>query len=132
VLGASPGRQDGVCANVEFPFPGRLVGMAVAAATGVDPETDPWLPERSVWPLLAVVDEHLDAAWLSALAAHLGAAGADHDDTRRSRRFGAVRHLADLFDRYGVHRPTMIGEWAAGDDTDGDGGPLPPDLAWQV
>jgi exodeoxyribonuclease V gamma subunit len=132
LLGASPGRQDGVCANVEFPFPGRLVGRAIAAATGFDPETDPWLPERSVWPLLSVVDEHLDDAWMSALAAHLGAAGADHADTRRSRRFGAVRHLADLFDRYGLHRPSMIGEWSAGDDTDGHGGPLPPDLAWQA
>src|SRR5207247_9629488 len=55
VLGASPGRGDGVCANVEFPFPGRLVNGAVAAAAGVDRESDPWLPERSVWPLLEVV-----------------------------------------------------------------------------
>ena len=39
----------------------------------------------------------------------------------RSRRFGAVRHLADLFDRYAVHRPAMIEAWAAGDDTDGLG-----------
>ena len=33
-LGATPGRADGVCANVEFPSPRRLVGGAVAAATG--------------------------------------------------------------------------------------------------
>ena len=52
MLGTSPGRHDGVCANVEFPFPGRLVGSALAAATGVDPESDPWSPERAVWPLL--------------------------------------------------------------------------------
>ena len=38
VLGASPGRADGVCANVEFPFPGRLVNGAVATAAGVDRE----------------------------------------------------------------------------------------------
>jgi exodeoxyribonuclease V gamma subunit len=42
VLGASPDRGDGVCANVEFPFPGRLVNGAVAAAAGLDRETDPW------------------------------------------------------------------------------------------
>ncbi|MGH9283834.1 MAG: exodeoxyribonuclease V subunit gamma, partial [Acidimicrobiales bacterium] len=37
-LGASAGgggSGDGVCANVEFPFPGTLVGGAVAAATGI-------------------------------------------------------------------------------------------------
>lgn len=25
-VGTTPGREDGVCANVELPFPGRLVG----------------------------------------------------------------------------------------------------------
>ena len=49
VLGASPGRSDGVCANVEFPFPGRLVNGAVAAAVGVDRTADPWLAARLGW-----------------------------------------------------------------------------------
>ena len=40
-LGATPGRRDGVCANVEFPFPRRLVGDAVAAASGIDPDDRP-------------------------------------------------------------------------------------------
>src|SRR5215208_2329694 len=40
-LGASPGRADGVCANIEFPFPGRLVGGAVSVATGIDRQLDP-------------------------------------------------------------------------------------------
>src|SRR5690349_25148079 len=44
------GREDGICANVEFPFPGRLIQAALAVASGIDPEQDPWLPERSVWP----------------------------------------------------------------------------------
>ena len=50
----------GVCANVEFPFPRRWRGNAVATATGLDPAEDPWLPERTVWPLLEVVDAALD------------------------------------------------------------------------
>ena len=33
--------------------------------------------------------------------------------TMRARRFGTARHVADLFDRYGVHRPAMIEAWAA-------------------
>src|ERR1700744_4907057 len=51
-LGTSDGGQDGVCANVDFPFPGRLILGALAAASGIDPERDPWMAERSVWPLL--------------------------------------------------------------------------------
>ena len=118
-LGASPGRRDGVCANVGFPFPRRLVGDAVAAACGIDPDADPWLPERSVWPLLEIVDECLSEPWLHALAEHLGETA--------DRRFTSVRHLADLFDRYELHRPELVRAWAAGDDSG-----IPDDAAWQA
>ena len=112
-LGASPGRADGVCANVDFPTPRRLAGDAVAAASGIEPDTDPWLPERAVWPLLEVVDEHLGEPWLGVLAKHFGGA---EDEVRRTRRFSTVRHVADLFDRYALHRPDMVRAWAAGSD----------------
>jgi len=113
-LGTTVGRGDGVCANVEFPFPGRLIVGSLATATGIESGEDPWLAERSVWPLLEVVDECLDEPWLATLALHLSGARGDPDDP--PRRFGVVRHIADLFDRYGVHRPDMLRAWAAGDD----------------
>src|SRR3954462_2389531 len=65
VLGASPGREGGICANVEVPFPRKLAADAVAAASGIEPEEDPWLPERLVWPLLEVVDASLGEPWLA-------------------------------------------------------------------
>src|SRR3954469_24879738 len=70
-LGTTPGRSDGICANVEFPFPRALVRDAVALAADVDPGADPWLPERAVWPLLEVVGKNLDEPWLGPLALHL-------------------------------------------------------------
>jgi exodeoxyribonuclease V gamma subunit len=115
-LGASPGRADGVCANVEFPFPGRIVNGAVATASGLDREADPWLPARSVWPLLDVVESSIGEPWLASLAAHLGGAGAGVDASRRTRRLSTVRHIADLYDRYAVHRPAMLSAWAEGSD----------------
>ncbi len=116
-LGAQAGRADGICANVDFPSPRRLIDEAVAAAVGL--EDDPWLPERSVWPLLEVVEESLAELWLQALAAHLGG--------NPARRFATVRHIADLFDRYALHRPDMVRAWAAGDDAG-----IPDDAAWQA
>ena len=98
----------GICANVEFPFPHRLTGDAVAAASRIDPDADPWLPERLVWPLLEVLEDSLGEPWLATLAAHLA--------VDRSRRFAAVRHLAGLFDRYALHRPGLIRAWSAGED----------------
>ena len=135
VLGARPGRADGICANVEFPSPHRLVTDAVAAAAGIDPAEDPWLPERSVWPLLTVVEESLREPWLATLAAYLGAATAPSDPmraARQSRRLTTVRHLAGLFDRYSLHRPEMLAAWARGEDLDEVGGPLPQTAAWQA
>ncbi|HUA71978.1 MAG TPA: exodeoxyribonuclease V subunit gamma [Solirubrobacteraceae bacterium] len=113
-LGTTGDRQDGVCANVEFPFPGRLIQGALAAATGIDPENDPWVAERSVWPLLEVVDESLGELWLATLARHLEGARGDPEDPMR--RFGVVRHIADLFDHYGVHRPDMVRSWLTVED----------------
>jgi exodeoxyribonuclease V gamma subunit len=135
VLGARAGRADGICANVEFPSPHRLVTDAVAAASGIDPAEDPWLPERSVWPLLAVVQESLPEPWLATLAAYLGADTAPSDPmrpARESRRLTTVRHLAGLFDRYSLHRPEMLAAWARGDDLDALGHELPAASAWQA
>ena len=141
-LGATPGRADGVCANIDFPYPAALVGGAVAAATGVERDADPWLAARSVWPLLDVIDAALGEPWLDSLARYLGATGgADPSQPgggdpslcgREARRFGSARHLADLYDRYGVHRPGMLRAWAAKEDVDGAGQALPPQWAWQA
>jgi exodeoxyribonuclease V gamma subunit len=122
-LGATPGRADGICANVEFPFPRRLAGDAVAAASGIDPETDPWLPQRAVWPLLDVVGECLHEPWLASLARHLRK---DDDVDRRARRFATVRHLSELFDRYALHRPAMVCGWERGEID------VPQEAAWQA
>lgn len=130
-LGASAGRLDGICANVDFPFPRRLVSDAVAEASGITPDEDPWLPERAVWPLLDVVDACLGEPWMHTLSAHLGSAADPPDPVRQARRFSAVRHLAELFDRYALHRPAMVEAWANGQDADGDGRPVSADAVWQ-
>ena len=132
ILGASDGRGDGVVANVAFPSPRQIVDEAVAAASGIDPRADLWLPERVVWPLLEVVDDHLDEAWLSKLADHLRDSAGEILPDEPLRRFGAVRHLAHLFDRYAVHRPAMLRSWSAGHDVDATGSALPSDVCWQA
>ena len=123
VLGARPGHADGICANVVFPSPHRLVTDAVAAASGIDPAEDPWLPERAVWPLLDVVEECLGEPWLATLAAYLAPAPARLTRVAPARAgLTTVRHLAGLFDRYALHRPEMLAAWARGEDV---GAPAP-------
>ena len=104
-LGATSGR-DGVCANVAFPFPGRVIASAVAVASGIEPDTDPWLLERTVWPLLETVEACTGEPWLAALSEHL--------ESAPGRRFARVRVIAGLFDGYQVRRPALIDAWARG------------------
>ncbi|WP_214404559.1 exodeoxyribonuclease V subunit gamma [Pseudonocardia lacus] len=117
-LGAE--RGDGVCAGVCFPSPSAVVAAAVSAATGVDPEADPWRPERAVWPLLEVVDECADEPWCAPLGRHV--------ERHRGRRYAAARHLAELFASYAAHRPEMLEAWRRG-ETQCD--PRADDLSWQ-
>jgi exodeoxyribonuclease V gamma subunit len=128
-LGASPGRVDGVCANVDFPPPGRLIADAVATASGIDPDADPWRPERAVWTLLEIVDESRGAPWLAPLAEHLGDTT---DEARRARRFTSIRHIAELYDRYALYRPEMLDAWARGEAAPASGGGAAEAAAWQA
>ena len=120
-LGSREAAEDGVCANVDFPFPGTLVNRALALAVGTDPDADPWLPQRAVWPLMEVVQEHFDDGWLAPLAQHIR----NSETVEESKRFASIRHVADLFDRYAVHRPEMLQRWVAGTAAEGE-------AAWQV
>lgn len=127
VLGVA-GTGDGVAANIAFPAPTALVAEVLAAASGIAPADDPWAGQRLVWTLLRVIDEVADQPWAAVLARHLGLPGAGH---RVGRRYATAAHLATLFDSYAAQRPQLLLDWAAGADTDGAGGTVPDDLAWQ-
>lgn len=119
-LGAG-GVADGVCAGVRFPAPGAVVTATVCAATGVDPESDPWRPERAVWPLLEVIDECAGQPWCAPLGRHV--------ERHRGRRYAVARHLADLFAGYAAHRPQLLEAWLRGEPGDATGPAA--DLGWQ-
>ncbi|HEX4686350.1 MAG TPA: exodeoxyribonuclease V subunit gamma, partial [Nocardioides sp.] len=126
VLGAGPS-GDGVCAAVEFRSPGSLVAEITGAR-----DDDPWAPDALAWPLLEVLDDCLDEPWALTLARHLGHdQSGEEADLRRGRRFSVARRLAGLFASYAGQRPSLVADWSAGRDTDGCGGPVADDLAWQ-
>ncbi|MCU1499281.1 MAG: exodeoxyribonuclease subunit gamma [Acidimicrobiales bacterium] len=118
---------DGVAANLTPAFPGSLRTRILDAGR---PETEsgpePWDVERLAWAVLAVLAQHPTDPLLAPLA----------ETASGASRYSRSRRLADLFDRYHVHRPAMVRAWAAGADVDGAGRPLAssPDLAvhaWQ-
>jgi len=133
-LGASgPGAADGVAANFRRAYPGTLRAVVLDAAARQDggasgraPGEDPWRIDRMVWPLLAVFDD-LVAAGTLPIFTELPAGAS---------RFTRVRAVADLFDRYHLHRPEMVRAWADpggrhGGLVDGSGDPLAAHATWQ-
>jgi exodeoxyribonuclease V gamma subunit len=128
VLGAEHG--DGVCANVLFPSYTRFLDeISAQTDEAYAASVENWSPERSVWPLLDVIDECAPSeAWCRPLARHLGMDGSGD----KGRRFAVAGKLAGLFDRYGQSRPEMITAWYDSRDEHGDGATLPDDLSWQA
>ncbi|SKR98130.1 exodeoxyribonuclease V, gamma subunit [Mycobacteroides abscessus subsp. bolletii] len=110
----------GVCAGVRFRSPRSLI----AEITGTV-EDDPWSPDALVWPLLSVIDEHLDEPWARPLATHLGQFEAGEErELRQGRRYAVARRLAGLFTSYARQRPELLISWLDDDAVE-------PDLAWQ-
>jgi exodeoxyribonuclease V gamma subunit len=125
-LGPADGRDDGVCAGVDFRSPGSLV----AELTGTR-DADPWSPDALVWPLLEVVDASAGEDWCRTLSKHLGHGREGEElELRQGRRYSVARRLARLFAAYAVQRPGLLAAWETGADTDADG-PLDADLLWQ-
>ncbi len=125
-LGVGPRGGDGVCAGVRFLTPHSLVSLLLDRD-----RDDPWHPDQLVWPLLGVVDEALGEPGFETLSAHLGHDDPPGDDLRRSRRWSVTHRLARLFASYAAQRPRLVADWLAGRATDGCGGELDGDLAWQ-
>lgn len=120
-LGASSaGSGDGIAANIDFVFPGALRSQVLG-------RDDAWSVDHLAWAVLSVIDEHRDDPLVRDL---LG-------DDGRSARYATARRIADLFDRYHLHRPDMVQSWAdstdlTGTDLDGTGRPLGDHDRWQA
>lgn len=118
---------DGVCAGISFVSPasfGRRLGQV---------DGGPWSVGELTWTVLAAIDASLDEPWCSTLARHLGHFdNGDDAQLKRGRRFATAQRLARLFLSYAAQRPAMLLGWEAGQDVDGLGSALPPDLLWQA
>lgn len=148
-LGAELARRSraGVFANVEVDFPSSFVDRLVDDVLGPRDlhGVDPWDPDSLVWTIAgrlpdAIADDPRafpDVARYLRVEARDTDEGVDDgtgqlafpvDEEAVARGFVVDRKLlgfagqtAELFDRYGLHRPDMVRNWARGKDVDGEG-----------
>lgn len=123
-LGAA-GQGDGVSAGIDFVRLEALVRRVVESTLGIDPDTDPWHPERSVLALLRVLDAHLDQPWAAPIRKQL-------DPTLpTSRRYATAARVSRLFRSYAAQRPELLRQWRSGHAVDALGEPLDQHARWQ-
>lgn len=122
---------DGVCANVGFPSPRRLVRDVLRAVPELASALDAWEGPALTRTVVSVVDDHLEESWMWLLARFIDAPNAV-DAFGNSQRLRAARKIAGLFTRYARRRPQMVRAWMEGDDLGPDGGALPEGDVWQA
>jgi exodeoxyribonuclease V gamma subunit len=110
----------GVCANVEFPFPEKVVLHAFSAVLGEPVEgLAAWTPERLQWSVLATLPQHLDDPQFGPLRAWLADAPARSVGRRQIQ---LAKRVARVFDRYVTFRPEMVRRWDIGQETSDEAG----------
>ena len=121
-LGASaPGADDGIAANIVRAYPGDL-RSAVLAVDRPEDRPDPWRIERMVWSVVEAIATAGGPSWLPGSLVGTG---------RAATLYAKARRIADLFDRYHLHRPHMVREWARDRLVDASGRPLADHARWQ-
>jgi exodeoxyribonuclease V gamma subunit len=124
-LGASsPGGGDGVAANIIRAYPSDL-RSAVLAVDRPEGQPDPWRIERMVWPVLEAITEADHGTLPTGLAALEG-------QREGASLYAKGRRIADLFDRYHLHRPHMVRQWGQNRLVDGTGRALDDHTVWQA
>jgi len=94
-LGARNGHTDGIVANVNMGYLGTLYSFLNDAS----PQSDPWSIDQLTMAVLQCI--HASGAYTDQIERHGGA-------------LLAARAIADRFDTYHAHRPTMIDAWEHG------------------
>jgi exodeoxyribonuclease V gamma subunit len=102
------GPENGIVANIDHVFPATVVH----AALGDDLDLGVWTTGPLTWSVHEVLQTR-------------GAEFGQASDALRARA------IADLFDRYTLHRHRMVVQWSEGRDVDATGAPLEAHQLWQ-
>ncbi len=102
-------RENGIAANISFPFPASFIWQSYRELLGSRlPAQSPYNSDRLTWTLLELLPELIDKPGFGPVKHYF--AGTD----ARSQYDLAAR-IADIFDQYLVFRPDWIAGWEGSD-----------------
>jgi exodeoxyribonuclease V gamma subunit len=112
-------RQQGICANIRFPFPNTFLNELFRTLLPQHREAPAYDPEITAWRIMGELPALLPYPEFASLRRYL------QDDATGLKRYQLSCRLADLFDQYLVFRTDMMLDWEAGQNGPGE-------EAWQA
>jgi exodeoxyribonuclease V gamma subunit len=97
--------NNGVCANVRFPFPAGFAWELYRTLEQV-PQASPFEPHVMTWRLMQLLPE------LEALSGFAPVQAYIRGDPLR--RYDLARRISEMFEQYLIYRPDWITEWESG------------------
>lgn len=123
------GLGDGIAANIEFPFPYRVVEDVLSHIPEMALSNEAWAQRAIVLRLEQIIDEYANEKWMWLITRFV--AGPDGDRSDGAQRLGAAQKIQRLFAAYGRYRPAMLDAWSAGKNVGPTGDAIDEAARWQ-
>jgi exodeoxyribonuclease V gamma subunit len=101
-------KEQGICANVQFPFPQRFLSDIFRVALPETPEGKHFDRQMMAWRLMHVLPQMVDRPEFEAVRNYISG------ERTELKRFQLASKIAEVFDQYIAFRPQMILDWDAG------------------
>src|SRR5690242_7835029 len=100
----------GICANVRFPFPQKVVSEIFAAVLPDAPSGRAFERDILSWRIMQILPALNARAEFAPVRRYLAG------DRQAMKRYQLAHKIGEVFDRYLVFRPELILRWDAGED----------------
>src|SRR3974377_876259 len=101
-------KQQGICANVQFPFPRRFLSDVFRVALPETPEGKHFDREMMTWRLMNILPRMVERPEFDGVRNYVSG------EQPGLKRFQLASKIADAFNQYIAFRPQMILDWDAG------------------
>jgi exodeoxyribonuclease V gamma subunit len=103
-------KGQGICANVQFPFPGKFLSDLFRLALPETPEGKQFDRQTMTWRLMHLLPLMAERAEFEAVRHYV------RGEQQDLKRFQLASKIADTFSQYLAFRPQMILDWDTGKD----------------
>lgn len=100
--------EQGICANVQFPFPRRFLSEVFRVALPVTPEGKDFDREVMTWRLMDLLPQLMERPEFETVHNYLSG------ENPGLKRFQLSTRIADVFNQYLAFRPHMVLDWDRG------------------